>query len=232
MARISSFPTDDNVQGSDKFLGTDTSGATKNYELNTVGDFLSGSNSIIVTGQIGSKFVTDDSNFSAGQWMLNDGGAGNGESMSTITQITIHKGMTESKDAVGYLAEIFDDQVQLLDMSNVNYFYKYTVTTIIDHPSIANAYLINLSGIGGASSAIITDLKNYAWSSLRADKTHVHSQGAASSTWNITHNLNKKPSVTVVNSSDEVVVGEIAYTNNNSLTINFSAGFSGKAYLN
>jgi hypothetical protein len=47
----------------------------------------------------------------------------------------------------------------------------------------------------------------------------------------INHNLGFKPNVTVVDSAGTIYEGEITYTNPNSLTVSFSAAFSGKAYL-
>ena len=58
-----------------------------------------------------------------------------------------------------------------------------------------------------------------------------HMQGAASSSWSITHNLGFKPNVTVIDSAGNIVEGEIAYTNSNSLTVSFQSAFSGYAYL-
>ena len=58
-----------------------------------------------------------------------------------------------------------------------------------------------------------------------------HTQGSASDTWVINHNLGFKPNVTVVDSAGTIYEGEITYTNSNSLTVSFSAAFSGKAYL-
>ena len=62
--------------------------------------------------------------------------------------------------------------------------------------------------------------------------SHIHTQTVSSSTWSITHNLNKYPSVSVVDSSNEEVIGEVQHINSNSLTVKFSAPFSGKAFLN
>jgi hypothetical protein len=62
--------------------------------------------------------------------------------------------------------------------------------------------------------------------------SHIHTQTVSSSTWNITHNLNKYPSVSIVDSSNEEVIGEVEHINSNSLTVKFSAPFSGKAFLN
>lgn len=50
--------------------------------------------------------------------------------------------------------------------------------------------------------------------------------------WVITHNLNKYPSVTVINNNNQVVIGDITYTDKNNLTVSFSAGFSGKVICN
>lgn len=59
----------------------------------------------------------------------------------------------------------------------------------------------------------------------------VHSQGAASSEWIISHTLGGRPSVTVVDSAGTVVMGEVTYTSDSQVTVNFTAPFSGFAYL-
>lgn len=61
--------------------------------------------------------------------------------------------------------------------------------------------------------------------------SYTHTQGVSSNTWAITHNLGFYPNVTVVDSAGTIYEGEITYTNTNSLTVSFSAAFSGKAYL-
>jgi len=50
--------------------------------------------------------------------------------------------------------------------------------------------------------------------------------------WEIIHNLEKYPSVTVIDSANTIVEGEVTYIDLNTLNVNFSAGFSGTAYLN
>ena len=64
------------------------------------------------------------------------------------------------------------------------------------------------------------------------DKTFVYNQAISSDVWDIEHNLDKYPSVTVVDSGGSVVVGEIVYINKNNGRITFTSAFSGKAYLN
>jgi hypothetical protein len=51
-------------------------------------------------------------------------------------------------------------------------------------------------------------------------------------TWTITHNLGKRPSVTVVNSSGEVIFCDVLYENENQITITLSVALTGSVYLN
>lgn len=59
----------------------------------------------------------------------------------------------------------------------------------------------------------------------------IFSQGVASSTWTIVHNLNFFPNVTIVDSAGDEVIGDIHYSNINTIIVHFSGAFSGKAYL-
>jgi len=65
-----------------------------------------------------------------------------------------------------------------------------------------------------------------------ADKTFNFTQGVAANVWNVTHNLNKFPSATVVDSGGSVVEGCVDYIDKNNVTLTFSAPFTGKAYFN
>lgn len=65
-----------------------------------------------------------------------------------------------------------------------------------------------------------------------ADVHFNFTQASASDTWVIAHLLGKFPAVTVVDSAGTEVEGSINHTDVNSLTISFSAPFSGKAFLN
>lgn len=68
--------------------------------------------------------------------------------------------------------------------------------------------------------------------SLGVDKHYVHTQNISSNEWVINHKLNKFPSVTVVDSADVIVLGEIQYIDKDNVKITFSSSFGGKAYLN
>lgn len=63
-------------------------------------------------------------------------------------------------------------------------------------------------------------------------ETFVYEQGIPADTWNITHNLNKYPSVMLTDSAGRVFQSEIDYIDTNSLVVYINGAVSGKAYLN
>ncbi len=69
-------------------------------------------------------------------------------------------------------------------------------------------------------------------SSTVTSNTFVFEQDVASKKWEIVHNLNKFPSVTIVDSAMTAVVGDVQYIDKSKLIVSFSLSFSGKAYLN
>lgn len=60
---------------------------------------------------------------------------------------------------------------------------------------------------------------------------YIHTQILSSKTWIINHTLNKYPSVTIVDTSGNIVIGDVKYISNFQLEVNFNAQFSGVAYL-
>ena len=62
--------------------------------------------------------------------------------------------------------------------------------------------------------------------------TFVFEQGDAAVTWYVTHNLNKYPSVTVVDSAGTMIDCTVIYINSNECELRFNAAFKGTAYLN
>lgn len=65
-----------------------------------------------------------------------------------------------------------------------------------------------------------------------AKTQYTYTQVSESDTWVIEHNLGKKPSVTLVDEDDTVIVGTVHYDSLNQLTVTFTEAVSGSAYLN
>ena len=99
-----------------------------------------------------------------------------------------------------------------------------------------NASIFKATVTGSATKTLTLDQESggvltATWQD-NTDSTFVFTQGVSATTWNIQHNLAKFPSVSVVNTNDFVIHGEVEYIDNNNVTLTFSAGFAGKAYLN
>lgn len=65
-----------------------------------------------------------------------------------------------------------------------------------------------------------------------SDKFFAFEQGVASDRWEINHKLNKFPSVTVVDTANNIVDGSVEYIDEDNIIINFNGAFKGNAYLN
>lgn len=64
------------------------------------------------------------------------------------------------------------------------------------------------------------------------DKTYTHVQITPSTIWEVAHNLDKNPSVQVIDSAGTVHFGRINYVDANNLIIYFKYAFGGKVYCN
>lgn len=77
-----------------------------------------------------------------------------------------------------------------------------------------------------------TDWDNLAYSSLDTTQvSYTHTQGAVSNNWVIAHNLGYYPNIQIFDSGSNLVEGDITHSNNVSLTVSFSTGLTGTAYL-
>lgn len=81
-------------------------------------------------------------------------------------------------------------------------------------------------------SQTLTNQVDFEVVNIPTDANFIFTQSIPATNWTITHNLDKFCSVEVVSDSNVVKYGNVTYINSNSLTITFSAAFSGKAYLN
>ena len=99
-----------------------------------------------------------------------------------------------------------------------------TNNVIIDE-SAANQVVVD------AESVNLLAVRTGAVPSIAVVRRYIHTQASANTTWAIVHDLGGKPSVTIVDTSDTHVVGDVTYNSETSITVSFTAAFSGYAYL-
>jgi hypothetical protein len=229
MARISSYPKDTTIQDNDAWVGTASPNRqTKNFLAIDVAKYLNTKGKISISAQMSYKFEADPNEATTGTFY----GVADGTAFSTITSLNVHSVDAGGQNVVDFVNYLVDSDILISEQNNIGEFGHYKITAYNDNGN--GFYTLALSYIGGDGVLVdqsYYDIANFVLDAA-SDKNFVFTQATPSATWSIQHNLNKFPSVTSVNNSNIKMFGEVTYVDENNLTINFSAGFSGKAYMN
>jgi len=230
MARISSYPKDATIQDQDAWIGSDSiTRATKQYTAEAVAKYLNINAKISISGQMVFKFV--DGATGVGDFS----GPANGSAMTAITTMQLSIVDKASQNVVKFVEYLVGSNILIGEQNNISTFGHFTIDSYTATAGSANLYTLNLTNIGGngnITDKLLYDFTVFTLSAGKKDAFFEFTQVVPSATWNITHNLGKFPSITVVDTGDTVITGEYTYINNNQVTLNFSVPFPGKAYLN
>ena len=228
MARVESYAIDTNVSDNDKVLGSDVGGATRNFKLGAVKDYVD--RNISGAGRLGYRYELSVSDRLNGDFLANGGGSAN-LALNAITSFTISKKNSSGDDVNPMLLDILSNKLYLVEVGNVTVKGEFTIESYSDNSD--NADFTDVTVTASNTNGNLTDGNYYVMSRVHVgDATYEHTQSSASTTWSINHNLEKKPSVSVADSSDNVIYGKVTYVDLNNLTITLSAPTSGKAYIN
>jgi len=165
-------------------------------------------------------------------------------------QVAKSKNIDDTLSLLGY-ANVTDLEEDLNFLRSVIKDLKGTSTydtpvtkTLLDLANTLSAAVFNNAQLTGTPTATTpvsgdrttriatTEFVHTLIDSIRQDVKYTYTQVTPAGQWNISHNLNKHPSIMVVDSAGTVVYGNIEYITSNSIQLNFSAPFSGVAYLN
>ena len=229
MARINTYSQDNNVTKNDKVIGSDSGGETRNYKLEDIAGFLNTSSLINVNGQLVYKFK-EGTTPNAGEFNITTGGTGTFASQTSFRFSHIN---TNDQNIQQYLEYFADLHIMITQADNQNNFGQYAISSITDSGSDYSTFAVSFREGNGS---LIAD-KYYSMSFSpkgQSDKNYVspNLNFSADVAQTITHNLNKFPSVTVVDSGGSHIVGDIQHINENSFTITFTASFQAKVYAN
>jgi len=234
MAKISTYNLDTTVSKNDKVIGTDSGGnATKNFKLEDLAGFLNTSSLINVNGQLIYQFKNLNTPGN-GQFTKTGGGIGTFASQTSFEFSHLNTNDQNIQQYIEYFEGLY---VMLTQTDNQNSFGQYSVDSITDSGSDYSTFAVSFREGNGS---LIAD-KYYAMSFSpkgQTDKHHVYDdngsnkQFLAGQSYTVTHNLNKFPSVTTVDSAGSHLIGDVQHINNNSFNVTFTATFYGKVYSN
>lgn len=120
---------------------------------------------------------------------------------------------------------------KLSKLSSYDYIVSDKNPTIKDSNHDRLTYWINVNTDELFILVSIKDSGDALWKSV-CDKTFTFVQAAPSDIWVVNHSLNKYPSVTLVDDTNNLIVGDTEYIDSNSLRVKFTSRVSGKAYIN
>ena len=240
MAKISTYALDTDIRGGDKLIGTDggAANATKNFTLDKVADFLNTTK--IETTSIRYKYQ----DVALPQDIREPGTISFASSLGATVPFNtfnsmVLSGFTQQGMEVSsyYTAPLIGSIVMLSNAQNPSNWAVYKWINSVESPEFGDDfYTISLDYVNSVGS--LAKNKDYFITMLTydyedfGDKSYVYPQDVPAASWVVTHNMNKYPSVSVVDSAGSGVVGEVLYDSLNQVTINFSAPFSGKAFFN
>ena len=227
MARISSYVFDANVTDNDAWIGTEASNRqTKQFTAAAVAKYLNIKGKISISAQMIFK-LEGTAVPAAGDFV----GPADGSAISSATTMDLSITDVSGANTVAFITYLVGNNILISEQNNINNFGHFTIDSYVQ--KTADVYTLTLTSLTGNGNFDVDKFYDFAVFTLSLpDKTFEFTQGVPATTWNIQHNLGKFPSVSVINNNNIVINGEVTYIDNNNVQLNFSAGFSGKAYLN
>lgn len=233
MARIRTYALDTTLSIDDKFLGTNDSGSTKNFNVEDIIDFVNSSGRI--EGNAAARFTYKLHNSSP-----TSGSIGFEtdklaiQTFTGLTELMISKRNKLGTDYTNLYNSLSGTTILIQKATDISTFAIFNVTSVADNETYTDFFDLTISI--QKSQGNLEENEDYFLAVIGLtksnDKHHTFVQSSSSSSWSITHNLGKKPSVTIVDSADTLLHGQVDYVDNDNLTITLSAPTSGKAYLN
>ena len=157
MARISTYSSDTSVDGSDKFLGTDSSGGTKNFVINDISTFLAKTNAAGVSGQL--TYVYHSSSFGGNSSRQSGSITATGASslaFSSVSSLKLSKyPYSKTQTVINYLTGLNNSNIIISNTSNPDQFGVFLVTNVAQDSSETNFYDLTLTYVSGNGSLTV-----------------------------------------------------------------------------
>lgn len=184
------------------------------------------------------KVLSNDG--SQAQWIDSEGNVSsvNGKTGEVVLNAQDVGALPEGVEVVRYTAQELNEEQQAQARENIGAGtsdFDGDYNNLTNQPFIPNSTsdLTNDSGYITADEAPVQSVNGKTGDvEVIEDKNFVFTQSTATRLWYIVHNLDKYPSVVVVDTGGNTVIGDVEYIDTNIITVSFNAAFSGYAYLN
>ena len=244
MARISTYQKDTSVEKTDKLLGSNLGGTTKNFAIEDISKFFKNTNAAGIAGEFTYQYK-NSAPYGNGTMRVT---FSSGSTFQNATSLKVSKYIYGEEDSSENLLDILaSSKILVVNIEDQDNYGVYNTTTVAQDSVETDFYDITISqekangsftnekfyaiiSIGGGSDkqAVLTfDSSNFA-----ANAETINGSSMRYVEWS--HNLNKRPSITVAESGspEQVAHVPVKYINDNTVKVYFTGTTSGKIYAN
>ena len=152
MARLITYPVDQNVTGTDKLIGTNSGGdETKNYTLNGISNWVDDTGAITIAGQNNFRLQTSNVTGREVRTISLPSYGGNGTPLANITTLVISQQDASGSTINEYLETLVGGRIILVQLDNTSNFAVYFISAFAPRsgePGFYDATLTTVSSNG------------------------------------------------------------------------------------
>ncbi len=237
MAKISTYPLDTHLIGTDYWIGSDANSnyATKNFTIDSVAEYMNR----VATQQQALRFkYLNTIPYTDGSFYGADGAtAAPTVAYNSITGFTLNKfELTNLGIDISsfYSNPLGGSEVLITQCDDVSRWAVFSWISSTQNAQNNSFYDIVVAYKGGNNGLIAN--KDYFISLLTYaganDANFLYTLDGSTNVYTIDHNLNKYPAVTIFDANNAEVETQIVFNTLNRATLTFSLPFTGKASFN
>lgn len=237
MAKISTYPLDTHLIGTDYWIGSDANSnyATKNFTIDSVAEYMNR----VATQQQALRFkYLNTIPYTDGSFYGADGAtAAPNVAYNSITGFTLNKfELTNLGIDISsfYSNPLGGSEVLITQCDDVSRWAVFSWISSTQNAQNNSFYDITVAYKGGNNGLIAN--KDYFISLLTYaganDANFLYTLDGSTNVYTIDHNLNKYPAVTIFDANNAEVETQIVFNTLNRATLTFSLPFTGKASFN
>lgn len=233
MARISSYPFDNNVTDNDAWIGTNASNrGTKQFTASAVANYLNLNAKVNVGGQMSFKW-SDTQNGGKGT-VSKTGGGGSGTGFNTLTELRFSITEINGQNVVAFLTYLVGTDILIGQGNEISQFGHYKLDSYTVDPATGSFFIATITYIGG-NGVIAEEGTQYTIIDFNISGGDVNlvQNFNASNQWVINNTTGKaEPSVTLLDGNGDQIYGQVEYSKATEITVDFNTAIAGKSILN
>ncbi len=238
MARIRTYSQDTDVVSADKWIGSDSQAnwQTKNFTAGAVAKFINQKGNQLQSIRFRyENGITQNK----GSIIFDPAGANNVAFSSISSWIMSAFQLPNFTENISgyYINPLIKSDVLVTQCSNVSQWAVYKWDSASTNSKYTDFWDIGLTYVDGNGGLKKDEDYFISLLSYKGDSSDLHFtyvQPVTAEVWVVEHNLGKYPAVSIVDSADQQITGQVDYDSLNQCTLTFSPapGVSGKAFFN